>query len=54
MMASQAKSKGFIDGIRIIQTAAMSFVLPSLIATGASMVLLNMDMKNHGMPNQSE
>jgi hypothetical protein len=30
MKASQAKSKGFMDRIRIIQTAAMSFILRSM------------------------
>src|ERR1700751_2474828 len=46
-MATQGKSNGFIDRIRIVQTSVIFFVLCPLIGAGASMVLLDMDVAHY-------
>src|SRR5207302_2318632 len=46
-MASQGKSNGFIERIRIVQTSVIFFVLCSLIVAGASMILLDVNIAHY-------
>ena len=46
-MASQGKSNGFIERIRIVQTSIIFFVLCSLIVAGASMILLDVNIAHY-------